>query len=133
MAENLVLDPILACFGSKFGPLKTFLWVLSLLDVIHCCKLSLYVISRKTNETKLEKIAKNLVSGPILAHLPQFRAANFFSPKNWLCQSLDNIVNYHHVQYQKKIMFQSWKNLVLDGRTGRQRDRQTNKPTRMIS
>ena len=32
----------------KFGPQKLFLWALPLLDVIHCCKLSLYAISRKT-------------------------------------------------------------------------------------
>ena len=33
----------------KFGPQILFLWVLSLLDVRHCCKLSLYAIPRKTN------------------------------------------------------------------------------------
>ena len=38
---------------------KTFLWVLLLLDVRNCCKLSLYVNSRKTNELNLRKWQKN--------------------------------------------------------------------------
>ena len=49
-------------FGSGFGPfcpkvdpLNFFSWVLPLLDVIRCCKLSLYAISRKTNEPNLRK------------------------------------------------------------------------------
>ena len=40
----------------------------------------------------------------------------FFS-KTWLCQSLDIMVSYHHVQYQIKKMIQSWENLVTDGQT----------------
>ena len=34
--------------------------------------------------------------------------------KIWLRQSLDIVVNYHHVQYQKKLMIQSRENLVTD-------------------
>ena len=45
-------------------------------------------------------MAKNLVLGSILAHLAQIRAANFF-PKIWLRQSLDIMVSYYHIQYQK--------------------------------
>ena len=60
-------------FGPDFDPnvvpKKTFSWVLPLLDVIPCCKLSLYVISRITKEPNL-KMAKNLV----LAPLAQIRA-----------------------------------------------------------
>ena len=37
---------------------KLFLWVLPLLYVIHCSKLSLYAISRKTNEPYLRKLKK---------------------------------------------------------------------------
>ena len=38
-------------FGPNFGPPKSFL--LSFTSHIkHCCKLSLYVMSRKTNELK---------------------------------------------------------------------------------
>ena len=34
--------------------------------------------------------------------------------KSWLHQSLDIMVNDHHVQYQKKLMIQSLENLVTD-------------------
>ena len=66
-------------------------------------------------------MARNLVSGPILA---QIQAANFFFffSKLSLCQSLDIIVSYHHVQYQKKLMIQSWENLAMDVQTNQQRD-----------
>ena len=42
-------------FLPQFGPPKIFLWVLTLLDVTHCCKLLLYAISGKTNESNLKK------------------------------------------------------------------------------
>ena len=32
--------------------------------------------------------------------------------------------NYHYVQYQKKLMIQSWENLVKDGQTDRRADGQ---------
>ena len=67
-------------------------------------------------------MAKNLVSGPTLA---QIQAANFFFfffSKLSLCQSLDSIASYHHVQYQKKLMIQSWENLAMDVQTNQQRD-----------
>ena len=60
--------------------------------------------------------------GPNLGH-------QLFFSKNWLCQSLDIMVSYHHVQYQKKLMIQSWENIVTDGQT----DGQTDRRTRMIS
>ena len=57
--------------------------------------------------------AKNLVLGSILT---QIWTVTFFS-KIWYRQSLDIMVSYHHVQYQKKLMIQPWGNLVMDGRT----------------
>ena len=30
---------------------------------------------------------------------------------------MDIMVSYHHLQYQKKLMIQSWQNLVMEGRT----------------
>ena len=39
--------------------------------------------------------------GPDLRYLVQIRAAIFFS-KHWLCQSLDIMVSYHHVQLSEK-------------------------------
>ena len=35
------------------------------------------------------------------------------------------MVSYHYVQYQKKLMIQSWENLVTDERTEGRTDRQT--------
>ena len=46
----------------------------------------------------------------------------FFFSKIWLRQSLDIMANYHHVQVQKKLMIQSWENLVTDGRTDARTD-----------
>ena len=56
--------------------------------------------------SKLEKMAKKLVSGLILAHLAQFRAANFFFSKIWLRQSLD-IIAIIMYNIRKKLMIQS--------------------------
>ena len=41
----------------------------------------------------------------ILVHFAQIQAINFFFQKSG-CQSLDIMVSYHHIQYQKKIMIQ---------------------------
>ena len=59
-------------------------------------------------------MAKPLVSGQILAQLAQIQTAKKFFSKIWLCQSLDVMVNYNHVKYQKKLMIKSWENLVMD-------------------
>ena len=70
-------------FWSKFGPQKCFLWILSLLDIRHCCKLpSLYefffnlalsvtrgygqlscTISEKTNDPILRKLSDGRKDG----------------------------------------------------------------------
>ena len=77
MAKNLVSGPILARFGPNLVP-QIFLWVLPLLDVMHCCKLSLYAISRKNNAQTLSKWKKTYFSGLILASL-----AENLGPKNF--------------------------------------------------
>ena len=48
-------------------------------------------------------MAKNLVLGPIFAQLAQIRPAIFFFffSNFWLCQSLDTMVSFYHVQYEK--------------------------------
>ena len=86
-------------FWSKFAPPppQFFSWVLPQLDVIHCCKLSLYIISRKTNELNLTN-CKKPIFGPILAHLAQICSTKIFLSKIWLHQSLDIMTSYHHVQ-----------------------------------
>ena len=54
-------------FGTNFGPFgqklppplpQFFVWILPLLDVRHCCKLSRYAVSKKTNEPHLRKWPK---------------------------------------------------------------------------
>ena len=45
-------------FWPKFGPKNIFSWVLLLLYGRHCCKLSLYAISRETDEPNLRKWQK---------------------------------------------------------------------------
>ena len=72
--------PDFGYFGSNASPKKFFLSFTSTrcYHVTHCCMLSLYAISRKTNEPNLEKWQKNLVSGVIVARLFQIQASNFF-------------------------------------------------------
>ena len=52
---------------------------------------------------------------------PKFGLQNFFF-KMCLCQSLDTMVSYDHVQYQKLLMIRSWENLVTDGQVDRETD-----------
>ena len=69
--QNLISGQIVAGFGPNLIP-QFFLWVLPSLDVINCCKLSLYAIARKTNEPNLRKWKKKtLVFDLILAPLAQ--------------------------------------------------------------
>ena len=111
--KKLILVPILVPLAQIWAR-KKLLWILPLLDVTHCRKLSLYEISRKTYQPNLWTWQKKLVSGPILA---QIRADNlFFFFFSKICQSLDITASYNHVQYKKKLMNQSWENLVTDGR-----------------
>ena len=57
------------------------------------------MIQTKENDTKHH-------SGPDLTRCVQIRASLFFL-KIWLCQSVDIIVSYHHIQYQKKQLIQN--------------------------
>ena len=59
--------------------------------------------------------------GPDLGTLDPNSGRQLSFSKVWLRQSLDIMVSYHDVQYQKKLMIQSCENLV----TERRRDRQT--------
>ena len=55
MTKNLVLGPILVPLSEMLAQ-KIFSWILPLLHARHYCKLSLYAISRKTNEPNLMKL-----------------------------------------------------------------------------
>ena len=68
MAKKLILDPILANLTQIRAPFFFFFfffpWILPLLHVRHCCQLSLYVTSKKTNEPNLRKLQKKKSFGP---------------------------------------------------------------------
>ena len=64
--------------GPNLGPPKFSSWVLPLLVFRQCFKLSSYKISWKTNEPNMKKMTRILIWGPILAHLPQIWAPQFF-------------------------------------------------------
>ena len=98
-------------FGPDFGPfgpnlgLQIFLWVLPnvLPNCRHCCTVSLYAISRKTKETKLEKMTKKtIILDSSLATLAQIRTTKLFSSKIWRPQPLDIMVSYNMHNVRKK-------------------------------
>ena len=65
---------------------------------------------------------KKPIFGPDLSPFGTNSGCQFFFSKIWLRQSLDIMVSYHHVLYQKKLMVKSWENLVTDGETKEQMD-----------
>ena len=91
--KKLILGPTLTCLA-QIGPQNYFPWVLTLLNVIHYCELSLYAVSRTIWQ-------KTSFLGLIQAHWTQIPATNFFF-KNLALSVTDIMVSYHHVQYQKK-------------------------------
>ena len=96
-------------FGTNLGPKIFFKDLTLMLDTAasyHCMQ--------------LEKMAKKPCFRPDFGPFGPNSSCQFFSPKIWLCQSLNVMVSYHHVQYQKKLMIQSCKNLVMDRQTDRQ-------------
>ena len=79
MAKNLILGLIFACFGPNLVPSFFFFFLGA--TSIRCYTLlqTIIVCNFKENQrTKLEKMAKNLVLGPIFAQLAQIRPAIFF-------------------------------------------------------
>ena len=119
-------------FGHDFDPLldqrwspKPFSWVLPLLDLIHCCKLSLYAISRKTNEPNLRKWQKTQFPAQFWPIWPKFGSPIFFFFKN-----LASSVKRYHGQLWpcallEKTMIQSSENVVTrDGQMDRKTDGQ---------
>ena len=110
MTTNLVSGPILAPLAQIWAP-KFFSRILPSLDVRHCCKLSLYATWEN---------GKKPCFRPDFGPFDPNSSCQFFFPKIWLCQSLNVMVSYHHVQYQKKLMIQSCENLVMDRQTERQ-------------
>ena len=122
--KKLNFGPDLGPFWPKYRLQKLFSWVLPLLDVIHCCKLSLYAMKRKTNK-QTWKNGKKSSFGPDFGLFGPNSTYQFFFSRIWLFQSLDIIVSYHHVQYQKNLMIQSRENLVTDRQTNKLMERRT--------
>ena len=124
MVKNLVSSPILAPFVPNFVPQNFFceFYLYYMLDIVgsyHCMQFQGTLINQSWENDKKPSFRADF--GPFGKHLGP---KNCFS-KIWLCQSLDIIVIYHHVQYQKKLMIQFWENLVTDRWTWRWMDRWT--------
>ena len=102
-------------FGPDLGA-RNFLWIFfSLLDVRLCRKLSLYSSSRKTCDSNSIKWRKTHF-WPDLFPLDPNSGRQYFFKRTWLCQPRDIMVNYHHVQYQEKLMIRR-ANGQTDGQT----------------
>ena len=115
---------ILASLAQIWAP-NFFLWVLPLLDVRHCISLSSYSISRNTYDPNSRKWRKTSFWAWFRFIGPKFGPPFLFF-ENLFRQSLDIMVSYHHVKYQKKLMIQSWQTVVqteeqTDGREWFQR------------
>ena len=77
--------------------------ILKYLPVVrHCCKLSLYAISRKTNEPNL-RMTKDIDLDPNLG--PQF-----FFHGLYLYYMLDIVASYQCMQFQGKLTKHTWEN-----------------------
>ena len=106
--KTLVLGLILVSLA-KFGPQKYFSWILPLLDVRHCCQLSLSEILKKTNKTNLRKWQKNWFPddfGPFGTNLATKAFLRWF----YFYQTLDIVTSYHCMQFQGKLMNETWEN-----------------------
>ena len=108
--------PAFCLFLCIFGPQKVFLWILTLLDVLHCGKLSLCEISGKTNEPKkLRKWQKTYFQSRFCPIWPKFELAKV---------SFNNLVSSvtrYHGQLSPCAISEKYNDLILrklsDGRT----------------
>ena len=101
MAKKLVLRLILAPLDRIWAP-KFYSWILPLLHVIHHWKLSLYAISRKTNDPNLRKWKKKTSFrtnfGPFVPNLgPKILFHRFY-----LQCMLDIVASYHKLEKMVK-------------------------------
>ena len=93
-------------FQTQFWAAKRFLWVLPLL-ARHSSKLWFHTIQRKPNEPNLRKWWKTSFWA-----IPwcKFGTPKFFSWVLYLYYMLDIVASYHRMQYQGKLMNQTWEN-----------------------
>ena len=106
MAKNLIARPILAHLAQILAP-KTFseFYLYLMLKIVasyHCMQFQgKLMIQTQENDDKPYFV-------PDLGPLdPNSNRKKFFK-KIWFRQSLYTMVSYHHVQYQKILMIQSW-------------------------
>ena len=78
VTKNLILGPILGHLAQIWAP-NFFLWVLPLLVIRQCSKLSFYPIEKMTNTPNLRKWQKNSILDPILTDLTQIWVQKLFS------------------------------------------------------
>ena len=79
MAKKTNFGPDFSPFGAKCDSKIFFFMSLPLLEVKHCCRLSLYVIPRKTNEPNLRKWPKTQFQDQFCPLWSKFRPQKFFS------------------------------------------------------
>ena len=92
-------------FRPNLEPPKFFSWVLLLLTVKQCSKLSSYAISSKTNKQNL-KNDKTLILGHIRAKFaPPPPLPHFFAILPLLVT--DIVPSYHSMQFKEKLMNQT--------------------------
>ena len=123
-------------FWPKFGPLKLFSSTLYLLDVRHCCKLSSYAISRKTNEPSLKRQQKTQFWVQFRPIQPKFGLPFFFF--FFFFKILAQSVTRYNGQLSSCTISEKTNNpilrkLVKDGWTDGQTDRQKDRRARVIS
>ena len=88
----------------KFGTPKFLSWVLPLLDLRHCRKLSLHSISRKTYDSNPRKWQKT-------SFWTWFRPAGpKFGPQIFFCKTNSTVPSYHPRQFKGKLVNQTWEN-----------------------
>ena len=116
-------------FGTDFGPFgqnlvpKNFFrgfYLYQMLDIVisyRCMQFQEKLINQTWKNGK-----KNFFWAQFWPIWHKFGPPMFFSSRIWLRQSLEIVVSFHHVQFQKKLMIQSRENLVTDGRTDGQTD-----------
>ena len=121
MAKNLVSGQILAPLAQIWTPNIFFANFTSTRSICivasyHCIQFQVKLMNQTWENGKKPSFEPDF--GP---YGPNSGHQIFFS-KIWLAQSLDILVSYYHVQYQKKPIVQYWENLVTD----RQTDGRTN-------
>ena len=108
MAKTLASGVILAQIRPVL-PKKKLFSILHLQDVMHCYKLLLYAISRKTNESNLRKWQKTYFWDWFWNLRPKFGPQTFFC--GWcLYKMLEVVISYHCMHFHRKLMNQTWEN-----------------------